>query len=154
MLVAVDPTGAVFGVWQPKSHTGAQVIDEAGAMCWHEVNTRDADKAKGFYASVFGLEPRKLDAPGMEYYTLHKGSKTAGGVLQMNEQWPAEIPPHWMVYFAVEDTDKAAKKVVELGGKIGVQPFDTPYGRMAVATDPWGANFTIMVPSSLAQTMG
>lgn len=154
MLVAVDSTGAVFGVWQPKSHTGAQVVDEPGAMAWQEVATRDAAKAVDFYARVFSLEPNKMDAPGITYYTLHKGPKTAGGVMQMNEQWPAEIPPHWMPYFAVENTDAAAAKVEELGGKVEVKPFDSPYGRIAVIADPWGAHFTVIVPSELAKTMG
>lgn len=154
MLVAADPTGAVFGVWQGKSHTGAQLVDEPGSMCWHEVNTRDAVKAKDFYGKVFGLETRKLEAPGVEYYTLHQGEKTAGGVLQMDAHWPAELPPHWMVYFAVADVEASAARIEALGGKVGVKPFDTPYGRMAVATDPWGAHFTIMVPSSAAKAMG
>lgn len=154
MVVARDPTGAAFGAWQAKSHTGAEIADEPGAMCWHEVNTRDAAKAKDFYGTIFGLETRKMDAPGMTYYTLHQGAKTAGGVLQMDESWPAEMPPHWMIYFAVQDTDAAAAKIESLGGKVGVKPFDTPYGRMAVATDPWGAHFTVMVPSQLAKSVG
>ena len=37
MLVAADPTGAVFGVWQPKSFTGADVVNEPGSLCWNEV---------------------------------------------------------------------------------------------------------------------
>ena len=150
MLVASDPTGAVFGVWEPKNHTGAQVIHEPGSMLWHEVNTRDHRKAADFYCRVFGLEARKIDAPGIDYMTLHKGQKTAGGVLQMNEQWPADVPPHWMAYFAVADVDASVAQVEELGGKMHVPPFDTPYGRQSVVTDPWGAAFTLMTPSQLA----
>ncbi|WP_437679156.1 VOC family protein [Sorangium sp. So ce131] len=146
MLVASDPTGAVFGVWQPKNHTGAEVVEEPGAMLWHEVNTRDHKKAADFYAGVFGLEARKLQAPGIDYMTLHKGSKTLGGVLQMNAQWPADVPPHWMVYFAVADVEASNARLAELGGKVQVPPFDTPYGRQSVVTDPWGAVFTLMTP--------
>ncbi|WP_437874518.1 VOC family protein [Sorangium sp. So ce513] len=149
MLVAVDPTGAVFGVWEPKNHTGAQAVEEPGAMVWHEVNTRDHKKAADFYARVFGLEARKLDVPGVEYMTLHKGQKTVGGVLQMNDHWPADIPPHWMTYFAVADLDASLAKVAELGGKVCVPPFATPYGRQSVVTDPWGATFTLMTPARL-----
>lgn len=152
MLVAADPTGAVFGIWQPKSHTGAQVIDEPGAMCWHEVNTRDSKKAAEFYSRVFGLEARKLDAPGIEYMTLHKGDKTACGVLQMNEQWPASLPPHWMAYFAIENVDAAIEKVKELGGMMHVPPFETPYGRQSVVTDPFGAAFTLITLSDRAKS--
>ncbi|NVB77070.1 MAG: VOC family protein [Kofleriaceae bacterium] len=143
MAVFTDPTGAVFGVWQPKRHTGAQRIDEPGAMTWYEVNTPDAAKARDFYCSVFDLEPHKMEGGPIEYYTLHKGAKTVGGVLQMTKEW-AGVPPHWMAYFAVPNTDAAAKKLTALGGKVSVPAFDTPYGRIAVVNDPTGAVFSIV----------
>jgi predicted enzyme related to lactoylglutathione lyase len=151
MLIATDPTGAVFGVWQSKTHTGAQAVEEPGAMIWHEVNTRDHKRAADFYGRVLGLEARKLEDPNIEYMTLHKGEKAVGGVLQMDEQWPAELPPHWMNYFAVSDVDASAAKVEALGGKVQVQPFDTPHGRLAVVADPSGAVFSIITPSEPAK---
>jgi predicted enzyme related to lactoylglutathione lyase len=143
MALFIDPTGAHFGVWQAKRHTGAQVIDEPSAMCWYEINTPEAAKARDFYCKVFALEPTKLEAPGTEYWTLHKGPKTVAGVLQMTKEW-AGVPPHWMTYFAVADTDLACKRIVELGGKVSVPAFDTPYGRMSVVSDPTGAVFSII----------
>jgi len=139
-----DPTGAHFGAWQPKRHHGAQLVDEPGAMTWFEVNTRDAAKARDFYSRVFGLEAKKLEG-GMptEYWTLHKGPRTVAGVLQMTKEWEG-VPPHWMTYFAVADLDVAVKRIPELGGTISVPPFATPYGRMAVVTDPAGAAFSII----------
>lgn len=148
MAICADPTGAHFGFWQPRNHKGAGVVDEHGAMTWHEVNTRQGEQARDFYSAVLLLEPRKME--GMVYWTLHRGEKPVAGVLQMNEQWPADIPPHWMNYFAVDDTDAAAKRAAELGGKVHVPPFDTPYGRIAVVSDPAGATFTVMKPSALA----
>lgn len=123
-------------------------------MIWHEVNTRDHRKAADFYCHVFDLEARAIDAPGVEYMTLHTGQKTAGGVLQMTEQWPAEVPPHWTAYFAVADVDASIAKVAELGGKVHVPPFETPYGRQSVVADPWGAAFTLITPSQLANAGG
>lgn len=138
----VDSTGAHFGLWQSKAHTGAQLVDEPNTMCWREVNTREAAKAIDFYCKLFGLEPKKL--PGdMEYWTLHKGPTTVGGVMQMTKEWEG-VPPHWMNYFAVDDTDAALKKIEAAGGKVSVPPFDTPYGRMSVVNDPNGAAFTVI----------
>ncbi|MCK6590132.1 MAG: VOC family protein [Polyangiaceae bacterium] len=144
LAFCMDPTGAAFGLWQSKRHQGAGVINQHGAMTWSEVCTRDAVKARDFYSAVFGLEGRKIDASGMEYYTLHKGDATAAGVLQMNERFPAEIPPHWMPYFAVNKVDDTVKKVNELGGKVLNGPFDSPYGRIAVVADPFGAAFSVI----------
>ena len=56
-------------------------------------------------------------------------------------------PNHWRVYFAVEDVDVSAAKVVELGGTIVEEAMDIPtVGRMAGVTDPQGAIFSIMTP--------
>ncbi|MES2523054.1 MAG: VOC family protein, partial [Gemmatimonadota bacterium] len=44
MAMCADPTGAMFGLWQPKIHTGSQLANEHGAMAWSEVNTRDIDR--------------------------------------------------------------------------------------------------------------
>lgn len=147
MAILADSTGAVFGLWQPHAHKGAQVIREHGAMTWCEVNTRDADAACAFYGELFGLEARPLetggDGAGVTYFTLHKGDITAAGVMQMTAAW-GELPAHWMAYFGVDDTDAAAQKVVELGGEVLHGPFDTPYGRMAVIKDPQGAVLSIV----------
>jgi hypothetical protein len=148
MAYFADPTGAHFGVWQGRRHQGAQVIEEPGAMVWHEVYTRDLAKAQPFYMSVFGLEKRRLDAPGIDYWPLQKGGRTVFGSMQMSAQFPPEVPSHWNTYFAVTDTDATAKKAGELGGQVMAPPFDTPYGRMAVLVDPAGAAFCVIKPLS------
>lgn len=146
MALFTDPSGAAFGVWQSKSHTGIQIVNEPGAMAWHEVYTRDAAKARDFYHTVFGLEPRKMDGD-MEYWTLQKGDDTVAGLMPMGPQFPKEVPSHWNTYFAVTDTDAAAKKVEQLGGKVFQPPFDTPYGRMTAVADPFGAAFCLIKPT-------
>jgi predicted enzyme related to lactoylglutathione lyase len=50
-----------------------------------------------------------------------------------------DVPPHWMIYFNVENADSAAERVTAGGGRVNVAPFDTPYGRMTVVADPNGA---------------
>jgi uncharacterized protein len=144
MAILADPTGAVFGLWQPKSHRGAQVVDEPGAMTWHEIYTRDVTKAREFYARVFGLEPKRLEMPEMEYWTLHLGAQTVAGVMQLTADMPKDMPSHWGTYFAVSDADAAVKRVEPLGGKVISPPFDTPYGRMGRIADPFGAVFSVI----------
>lgn len=146
MAMCVDPTGAAFGVWQPKRHTGAQIVDEPGTMVWREVMSPDATKARDFYCKVFDLEAKKLEGE-MAYWTLQKGEHVFGGVMQMNDQQHKGMPPHWMTYFAVADVDASAKKMKELGGTTFTEPFDTPYGRMTFGADPTGAAFAIMTPA-------
>jgi hypothetical protein len=51
------------------------------------------------------------------------------------------VPPHWSVTFMVDGADEIAKKATELGGKVLVAPFDAPWVRMTVLSDPQGATF-------------
>ena len=71
-------------------------------------------------------------------------SDIVGGMIRMDEKWPAEVPSHWMTYFAVDDCDAAAAKVTELKGTVLLPPIDVPPGRFAVVEDPQGAAFTII----------
>jgi predicted enzyme related to lactoylglutathione lyase len=144
MAVFVDPGGAYFSVWQPQTHRGADIVNEPGALCWNELATRDIDGAKAFYAAVFGWDA-DTNAYGETSYSEWKlAGRSIGGMIAMNEQWPADVPPHWMVYFAVEDADAAVARAQELGGKVAVPPTDTPAGRFAVLNDPQGAVFSVI----------
>ena len=53
-----------------------------------------------------------------------------------------EVPAHWSVTFAVDDADATAERAAALGGRVIVPPFDAPWVRMTVITDPQGATFT------------
>jgi predicted enzyme related to lactoylglutathione lyase len=151
MSVFTDPTGAFIGVWQPKSFIGAEVRGEAGSIGWNELNTRDPDAAKAFYADVFGWEARPFEsAEGPPYWTVHVGGDEngVGGIMDMRGQVPDEVPPHWLVYFAVDDADATAEKAKELGGGVAFGPQDIPdVGRFAVLHDPAGAMFAILKPN-------
>ena len=140
MAICVDPTGAVFGLWQPINFIGAAVEAEHGGIAWSEVATRDAAAAHAFYGALFGLTPR---AQGDEYAIMQRSEEMLFGVMQMNDEW-AELPPHWMGYFTIDNADAAIERVTAGGGKVVVPPFDTPFGRIAVIADPHGAVFSIV----------
>jgi len=139
-----DPTGATFAVWEPRQHIGARTVNEPGTLCWNELATNDTQKAGEFYAKLFGWGSRLQEMGPTTYTTFMNGERMAGGMLQMTEEW-AEVPPHWMVYFAVEDCDASAEKAKTLGAEIKVPPTDIPeVGRFAVVQDPQGAVFSVI----------
>ena len=150
MAGIMDPGGAPLSLWQPESRIGAEVRMEPNTMCWVELNTRDPDTAVAFFGTVFGWEAQQVGGPvgdgdpGFDYRMLQLGETAVGGIITMDDHWPAEMPPHWMVYFAVQDCDAASARVTELGGDICVPPTDIPPGRFAVVNDPHGAVFTII----------
>ena len=144
MAMAIDPVGAVFALWQARDHIGAGITNEPGTLCWNELTCRDVDTARAFYSAVFGWDPRPSDLLPSGYTEWHLGHRSVGGLMQMNELWPADVPSHWMVYFAVADCDRSAERCTELGGAVFVPPTDIPPGRFAVLNDPYGAVFSII----------
>ena len=146
MAIFTDPTGAVFGIWQPGAFAGAARVNEPGALAWNELNTRDTGAAKAFYGAVFGWGFEDHDMGEMGIYTEWKlGDAPIGGMMDIGStQMPAEVPAHWLVYFAVENADAAVEKVKSSGGNIAFGPIDIPAGRFAVVTDPFGAAFSVI----------
>jgi uncharacterized protein len=161
MAVFADPEGAVFSVWQAKDQKGAQVVNEAGALNFNGLVTRDVEGAKAFYGAVFGWQTMMVGG-GAQMWTLtaygdHLEERTPGLREQMAQMGgPAgfenvvasinpipddepDVPPHWSVTFATDDADATAAKAAELGGKVVVPPFDAPWVRMTLIADPAGA---------------
>lgn len=142
MVMIQDPSGAIFGVWQPRNHIGAQLVNRPNALVWNELQTRDGEAALSFYKTVFGWEDQVDEN---NYYVFKQNGRIQAGMLLMDESWDENIPPNWAVYFMVEDVEATTAKVEELGGKVLVPP--TPAGEMGkftVAQDPQGGVFTMM----------
>ena len=145
MAVCADPTGATFSLWQPINFPGSQLVNEPGTLCWNELNSRDPEKSKAFYAAVFGWQSKTQPASdGMEYTEFHLNEKMIAGMFTMTEKIPPEVPPHWMVYFAVADADATAKQTEDQGGKIIVPATEVSVGRFVVLTDPQGITFSVI----------
>jgi hypothetical protein len=146
MAVFADPLGAVIGLWQPKSHIGAQLANEPGAFCWNELVTTDLDASKAFYRAVFGWDANDVGPPGgaNPYVEWKLGDKSVGGMMPKTPEMPAEMPPMWGVYFAVADCDKTVAEAQELGGSLFMGPTDIEPGRFAVLADNVGAVFNVL----------
>ncbi|WP_338200044.1 VOC family protein [Candidatus Nephthysia bennettiae] len=141
MAIVSDPGGAVLGLWQPRAFAGAGVFNEPGAVAWNELATRDPEAAKEFYARALGWRGETNEI-GYTQWMLN--GRAVGGMIRMDDEWPAEMPAHWMVYFAVDDVDESASRASELGGTVMVPPTDTPVGPFSVVRDPHGAAFSII----------
>jgi predicted enzyme related to lactoylglutathione lyase len=148
MAVISDPGGAAVGVWQPGRHPGFGVLGESGTPSWFELHTRDYQATIAFFREVFGWDTHVVgDTPEFRYTTLKQGEDWLAGIMDASSFLPDGVPAHWSVYFGVEDTDAALAKIVGLGGSILMAAEDTPYGRLAAAADPTGAQFKLVGPN-------
>lgn len=147
MLVAQDPTAAVFCAWQAGSHRGVGLAGEPVSLAWSELVTTDAATAATFYAGVCGWESELLgaDDPDASFvYRIQKlGGAQVAGIMQADPAW-GDVASHWSTYFAVADTDGTCDAARALGGSVRSEPQDTPYGRMAALEDPVGATFSVI----------
>jgi predicted enzyme related to lactoylglutathione lyase len=144
MAMVADPGGAAIGIWQPGEHKGFGLLAEPSAPGWFELQTRQYDASVEFYRDVFGWDTHVAsDEPDFRYTTFGKDDDALAGIMD-GSQFLGEAPSSWSVYFAVEDTDAALQKVEQLGGATVVPGTDTPYGRLATATDVTGAVFKLV----------
>ena len=143
MATVKDPAGAQIMLWEAKKHQGAGIVDEAGAICWFELNVHDVDAAKAFYTGLFGWTA----GGSPEYTEWINGEKHIGGMMQIKPDW-GPVPPTWTSYIMVDDCDATAAKATALGATIITGPDDIPNtGRFAIVKDPQGAVIAIYQPS-------
>jgi predicted enzyme related to lactoylglutathione lyase len=144
MAWVADPTGAAVGLWQEQGFAGSQRANEPGTNIWNEVVTPDFDKAAPFYAATLGMgtEQQQMPDGSGAYSMLTVGGRTVAG--SMTPQ-VAGVPPHWNVYFNVDDVDASVAKAKDLGAQEIHPAFDVEgIGRMAVLADPQGAAFNLL----------
>lgn len=140
MAIYTDPTGGFFGVWQPRDHIGAELIDSEGTFTWTELSTRDQQAAHPFYGAVFGWTPQASDG----YTEFQLAGRSVAGCMDMPPTVPAEVPSYWMPYFAAADPAAKAKQVAELGGTVLVPFMEFPGGTFAVVQDIHGSTFGLL----------
>ena len=144
MAVLRDPAGAQVSVWQAGDHHGYEVHGEPGTPIWSELMTRDLASASAFYESVFGWTALEEDFDGVAYTVWKRSGHLVGGALEMDDTWPEETHPHWMVYIATADCDATARRCGGLGGAVWHPPEDIGPGRCALLEDPAGGTFSVI----------
>lgn len=145
MAILSDPTGAVFGLWQAGTMIGAELVNEPGGLVWEDLRSSDPAQAQEFYRELFGFRLDPMEMAGADYMTFALPGESAplggmGGLMGL----PEGTPSHWLVYFAVADTDAAVGAAEAAGGSVVAPAVDTEYGRLAGLADPSGAVFMVM----------
>lgn len=115
-----------------------------GVPCWVDTAQPDPHVAAEFYRALFGWEVEDVmppDAPGRYYVATLDGLDIAGIGSQPDD---APTAPAWTTYIAVDDVDAGVAGVSDAHGKVLTGPMDvSDAGRMAVVTDPAGAEFCL-----------
>lgn len=119
-----------------------------GNPCWYELTTSKGSlQAAGqFYGEVLGWKVEDSGMKDFDYHLAQSGGDMVAGLMVMPED-VANMPPFWMIYFAVDDADRFVANAKSAGASVHRAPFDVPgTGRCAVLADPQGAAFGILQP--------
>ncbi|MEU9400038.1 VOC family protein [Streptomyces sp. SID4985] len=144
MVLAREPSGAVFGVWQGGVHEGFEAVATPGAYCWSEVFTREPEKSDTFFSAVFPYRAKDMEDDAVDFRVFDLGADPVLGRMRMTEDFPPEVPSYINVYFTVDDCDAAVARATDLGAVLRFGPMTSPFGRFAALTDPQGANFSVI----------
>ncbi|MEV7172610.1 VOC family protein [Streptomyces sp. NPDC093224] len=146
VAICSDPLGAVFGLWQTQGLPVAWTPGRPGTPVWNELVTQDTSTVGKFYERVFGHEVQShvTAADDFDHLTLNLAGRPVAAVHGVGRSLPHDRGPHWLAYFEVEDTDAAAERVGELGGRVVAAPHEGMRGRQATVADPGGAVFALV----------
>ncbi|HEY2899458.1 MAG TPA: VOC family protein [Polyangia bacterium] len=141
-----DPQGAVLGLFKHVRGDEPDHEPPPGGWLWCELHTPDPPQALTFYSKVVGFQHRTMDmGPAGAYHILSQSDRDRGGV---TPHLPPGVPPHWLPYVFVTDTDATMARVQKLGGKILMALETVPgVGRMGVFEDPTGAALAMLTPA-------
>jgi predicted enzyme related to lactoylglutathione lyase len=111
-------------------------------FAWHDLMTRDPTTALAFYGSLLGWEGRDADLGQHGAYIRLR--TPAGGFAGLVALVDDPLPSHWMPCLQLADVQRAAQRVVALGGKVLWGPFEPGGSRSLVAEDDQGAWFSVI----------
>ena len=148
-----DPTGGRVNVWQA-FQSGPTIKHEHGSMQWCELMTPDPETAAAFYRQLLRVQTDPMEMPDGSVNSIVStadgpvmGISALGGL--SDELIERLDGPTWVVYFNVDDVDKAADRALNHGGELPDPPWDVPgIGRMAWIYDPQGALVALILPAT------
>jgi uncharacterized protein len=141
-----DPFGAVVAV------RAGQLGPADDRIAWHQLHTRDAERAWALYSELFGwIGTETLDVPdpvgGHQLFAWRTGTGSIGSIGNTG-RWPG-VHAHWLFYFVVADIDAAVVRIRALGGA-AMNPIALAAGRyLAACEDPEGAAFGLIQSETL-----
>jgi predicted enzyme related to lactoylglutathione lyase len=111
-----------------------------GTPTWIELGIPDLERAMEFYHALFGWDYEVGPAETTPYTMCLLHGRPVAGIAPNPD--PDATDFWWNMYLATDDCDGTAKRIADAGGTLVQAPMDVmDQGRMAIASDPVGAQF-------------
>ena len=110
-----------------------------GKVVWHDLVTPDMDKARNFYAGLFGWSFEDLSDG---YAIARHNGRLVAGIAKLDRSGRSS---NWLPLVSVTDIAKAQKITRTAGGDVVLGAFELRgRGQVAVLKDPQGAAFGVL----------
>lgn len=121
-----------------------------GFPTWAELASPDPETSKRFYCDLFGWHSYTLTVDIGDYEIFTLGGVQGPEVGGMQALADDTLPSSWTCYFRSDDVEASVEAVQSAGGLVLVEPTDIAnLGRMALCSDPEGADFAFWYPYHL-----
>ncbi|CAN7528504.1 VOC family protein [Arthrobacter sp. LjRoot78] len=123
----------------------------AGEICWTDLQTKDVEAAKAFYAAVFGWRYEDLPTPdGRSYSKAFLGDDLITVIAPQNPQQESSgTAAQWNIYFAVADAGAIVEETPHAGGAVEFGPEEVEdTGVMVFLAPPGGGTTGVWQPGT------
>lgn len=113
---------------------------QPGGISWIDLTVENATEVRDFYANVIGMEHAGMPMGDYEDFVLTTKADPEMAVGVCHARGPnKDLPAQWLMYFNVDDVDKALSACELMGGEVLRAKTDMGGFEMAVIRDPAGA---------------
>src|SRR5437868_6761983 len=105
-----------------------------------EMHSTAPEKAKAFYAELFGWTTNDVPVPAPQPFTYTEFDTKEGPEAGLMPQMEPGARSQWLPYVRVADLDEATRKATKLGGRLVKERMQVKdIGWFSVIADPGGA---------------
>ena len=89
-----------------------------GQFHWNELNTRNVEQAKNFYAATLGWNFDAMPMDGSTYWLAMVDGEPVAGLFDISAPEFSDVPESWLPYIAVDDVDARIRLATKAGAKV------------------------------------
>ncbi len=119
-------------------------VSRVGAPSWFELLTTVMATAQAFYDALFGWTAESMPGQSVPYTIFKLGDRPVAGMMELTDEMEG-VPPCWVTYFTVSDSDAAARDALRLGATVYIAVREAAgIGRFCGIRSAQGVHFLVM----------
>ncbi len=155
-VIARDPSGAEFGLWDPSTLRSPALTETPGTVHWTELQAEEPTSVAQFYEQLFDLEAVAVESKkgdearhALNLQRTELGQpRMVAGIKSLGDDGASGTHgasgPRWRLYFLVDSVEQTTAMAEEQGGSIVVNQLDASERRVSVLVDPQGAEIAVV----------